>query len=103
MADTFVTRLAQEIGMKLSSTTALDLLLGHFFQACCYYHVLPDNHIEGIQDVLGVLENAAMVYIKRNLERFQSFSLMESIFWRKEMKDSLRSVTAMTISMNVVS
>ena len=58
----FVTSLSQEIGMKLGARTALDLFLGYISQAYCHYYILPENRIDGIQNVLEVLSKAAIYY-----------------------------------------
>ena len=55
----FVRSLSQEIGMKLVPTTVLDLALSYVSGSYCRYYVLPKCQLDGIDQIIDVLENAA--------------------------------------------
>ena len=58
----FVSGLSEEIGMKTSPRTVLDLLLGYISQKYTHYYELPDDQIDGITMVLDVLWKGASRY-----------------------------------------
>ena len=62
MAETFASGLAKEIGMKLSPTTAFDVLLSYISPSYCHYHCLEDCHNKALEKVLGVLVKAATTF-----------------------------------------
>lgn len=65
VANTFATGLSQSLGMKLSPTTALDLLLSYISQDYCHYHNLPDTGTAALHYALEVMEKSASAYTKK--------------------------------------
>ena len=60
----FVVGLTEELGMKTSPTTVMDLILGYISKGYRHYHQLPDNQLAGFDMVTGVLTRAAAAYTK---------------------------------------
>ena len=60
----FVNGLSQEIGMKTTPSTILDLALGYVSQRYAHTHELPEFQSSGIKMVLSVLDDVSTRFIK---------------------------------------